>query len=426
MALQVNALKECKYHYKNVFIFSFGIFFIYSNLFFLSKFSTTKITGGNRNFKYSGCTTDSGGGGTGNSLHECMENQGLCQPRDTYLIGFCTLHTLQLTLGNGLHETIGKGGLGRRNAMQLLHSVYDLQEVMEFGIWKMEWKKAHKKCFGHDSLKDVPKIPAPIITRWWTVGQAAAFLVENLSLIRSLCDSVKSWKGTGTFLSAATKIASSVLSLSKEMVIMSDVKLITCFHQIFLNPNFSWMQKGDEKIGNTPGFLGRFMLSRYFLMYECLNSLQNDGWKEVSGMKLFSDELKEDHFSAMDNDPRDPKKERKIQLREWQNIKANKFFKIAFLSLKKHYEKYCDEMLFLSLYDEPHVTRIVAKVLKEDCMAVLDVPDDETTIFSAAHGVDVNISKLYKFLKERVDVEKQMEIEHIKKCEDLFPLLLGE
>ena len=100
-----------------------------------------KIGGPKNEVILSGCTTDSGGGGTGQSLHACMrEVGGLCIDEESYLIEFYCLHTLQLTLANAMALTIGKGGIEERNAMQAIHSFYDLQEALNFDVWKLLWK----------------------------------------------------------------------------------------------------------------------------------------------------------------------------------------------------------------------------------------------------------------------------------------------
>ena len=96
------------------------------------------------NFHFDGQCTDSGGEGTGYSLCENLAKLNLCVDDNKYLIGFCCLHTLQLTLSNAVEATIGVGGLENRNAMQAIHAFYDLQNHMEYGIWKKEWQEAAK------------------------------------------------------------------------------------------------------------------------------------------------------------------------------------------------------------------------------------------------------------------------------------------
>ena len=104
-----------------------------------------------------GCTTDSGGGGTGNSLHSCMDDLGLCVGKESYLVGFCCLHTLQLTLSNAMNETIGRGGLEERNAAQAIHSFFDLQESVEFGAWVLHFRDVATEL-GFASENDTIKV----------------------------------------------------------------------------------------------------------------------------------------------------------------------------------------------------------------------------------------------------------------------------
>ena len=66
---------------------------------------------------FSGCTTDSGGGGASYSLYNHMDNLDLCMKEEgSYLVVMCCLHTLQLTLSNAMLSVIGKGGLEERTA----------------------------------------------------------------------------------------------------------------------------------------------------------------------------------------------------------------------------------------------------------------------------------------------------------------------
>ena len=333
---------------------------------------------------------------------------------------------MQLTLANAMEMTMGTGGLDKRNAMQLLHSIYDLQEAMEIGVWKKEWEKARKKVEGEDTVgQPVPTLQDPILTRWHTVGQAASFLVKHLPICRQISKNIRNWSTSGgsTVISKSTKIASGINSLIEEPAIISDVQLIACFHTIFLNRHLAWLQKGDKKIGDTPGFLGRHMFSRYFLMHDCLQSLMNNGWKEHHGTKLFVQGLEQETMAVTIPDPADPKNETHIPLHAFQERKANAFFKAAFLSLEKHYKRYGDNLLFLSLYDEPHVTKIVAGLLMGE---ELPNPPPDQAIPSPAHGMDINLLSFLEFAKKKINVQQQKESIFIKECEDVLPILYGK
>ena len=189
-----------------------------------------KLGGPSANILLSGCTTDSGGGGTGDSLHGWMDNLGgLCIEPEQYLVGFCCLHTLQLTLSNAMLATIGKGGLEERNAAQAIHAFFDLQDAMEFGLWQMHWKNVANDL-GYASDLKVKKIAAPILTRWWTVGEAAKNILEFLPILMELA---RRFRNANPAKSRLNKIASGILSLMSEPIISSDIKLISCFHEVF-------------------------------------------------------------------------------------------------------------------------------------------------------------------------------------------------
>jgi hypothetical protein len=89
-----------------------------------------------------GQTTDSGGGGVLDGLHKAIEARQLVRP--DYVVASCSLHNLQLSIANPIKQTMGDGGLEKKNVMQLLHSVHDLQEAMETTLWKMHVSEAMK------------------------------------------------------------------------------------------------------------------------------------------------------------------------------------------------------------------------------------------------------------------------------------------
>lgn len=416
-----NARRQCKLFFIqqiNVHsIFLIGTTNSSSCYFYLkSKFSTRKLVGPKMTtFRYNGCTTDSGGGGTGDSLYYHMEKMNLCAPDEKYLVGFCCLHTLQLTLCNALEQTIGFGGLGKRNAMQAIHSFYDLQDVMEFGLWKMEWTQAAKEVgYGDADVLIVHKLAAPIVTRWWTVGEAAKCIVLHLPVFIQIAKNVCTRLASSA---AANKIASSILSLVAEPIIVSDIKLIACYHNIFLNEHFNWFQKGDPKIGGTPGYLARHLLVRYYLMWSDLEKLKNNGWKRSA--KLFVNSLEDDAMKQTMIDPSDALGEKVITFKAFQTEKANKFFEFAQRSITKHYQKYCEEKLFLSLYGESCGSQLVAQLLQN---ANFDISEG-IYFHSKVHNRKISMRNFKQFLRARINVDDQKNNIHVAKCNDIFPLL---
>jgi hypothetical protein len=51
------------------------------------------------------------------------------------LVGTCGIHNTQLQLSNPVLQLLGAGELGKKNLMQLLHSVYALQNSMDLKEW---------------------------------------------------------------------------------------------------------------------------------------------------------------------------------------------------------------------------------------------------------------------------------------------------
>ena len=368
-----------------------------------SAFSTERFASTIPDFRYSGATTDSGGGGTGKSLGAEMMKQGLCKNDGSYLLGYCCLHTLQLTLSNSIQNRIGVGKLENRNAMQLIHSIYDLQAAIEIDLWKKLYFKAAEEI-GETVIK-FKKIAAPIVTRWWTVGAAATDFLEKFPIFIQLCKNIRN---VYTSENARNKIASSILSLSKEPVIISDVNLISCYHNAFLDKNFAWLQKGDKEIGNSPGFLGRHMLARYYLMNLQLKKLMNCGWKTVEEMKKFVLGLEGEEMKTEMEDPSNPSQ--RITYKIFQETKANHFFSDALRALEKHYMRYCEELLFLSLYGETFLTKIVSMILLNK-----DIVFFSEKFSSETHGVQIDMNDLAMFVKERITLSDQLSNFHIQK-----------
>jgi len=83
-----------------------------------------------------GMSTDSGGGGTAKKLHKDMDPLALCCPADEHLVTNCCIHLIQVQLSNAVKFAFGKGALDKENAMQLLHSVCCLQELIELDSWR--------------------------------------------------------------------------------------------------------------------------------------------------------------------------------------------------------------------------------------------------------------------------------------------------
>jgi len=146
---------------------------------------------------------------------------GTCAPE--HLIANCTIHAHQTGLKNAIETAFGRGSLDKINAMQMLHSVYRLQESIDLDEWrhilhkssvfvsthdatsvvydeavidKMSAADRHRNVFCqsyntvlafHSKFNKVvtdpsseykgtmlAKMQQPILSRWWTVGSGAS------------------------------------------------------------------------------------------------------------------------------------------------------------------------------------------------------------------------------------------------------------
>ena len=415
------------------------------------KFSIERMHLGD-DFRFGGFTSDSGGGGMREGLMKLVMADGIVV--EDGLVGTCTLHCLQLLLSNPVTKFIGVGGVESRNALQLIHAVFDLQKIVGITKWRELCGKAAAslgvKFQNGDEAEQsefIEKLQAPVLTRWWTVGKAARLIVNNLAIFKEvtgLCIEMQR-KDRDKALST---IASRLWSLFHEETIISDLKLIHCFNNTFLSKHFEWLQGGDPRIGNTPGFYGRYMLVRYFLLHSDLEKLCSHGWKKSTGMSIFYNTFKkelrtctntsdqpntedrfenlsldgnigrvkraeedENTFSKMFRDiidePLDPK---------FQETKAANFFDLALKLLETHFDRYTKERLFLGLFGETPTASILAKKIQNPSAACAprNGEQDSSSYFCEIQGRDIDLFQFAKFLDARIDTEVLKNCPHIK------------
>ena len=118
--------------------------------------------------RLNGQCTDAGGGGTGKSMKLELTKCSRVNP-DFYMDATCGLHAHNLTLKNPVTQLLGEGGLTERNALQLLHSAYNLQSGGGGGMELQEFVGVYMALFN----KKWRSITCPVMTRWYTVGLAA-------------------------------------------------------------------------------------------------------------------------------------------------------------------------------------------------------------------------------------------------------------
>jgi hypothetical protein len=224
--------------------------------------------------------TDSGGGGTGKLFHKGLDELDLCDSVTSYPVGYCALHCLQLTLSNSILTVLGKPGRKSETeyqctALQLLHGIYSLQKYHEPDEWRAMWVSSAALA-GKPAV--APKrVPAPVLTRWWTVGVCALFFVKHWDILLQLCHGVMQ---RFNMKSASSQIASANWALMHTPEIRADVELVVAYHDTFFFKHFKWLQRGDPQIGNRPGFISRHVGVRYYLML-----MELDSWYDLDACR---------------------------------------------------------------------------------------------------------------------------------------------
>jgi len=399
-----------------------------------SSMNKLKLTDNANTHLFHGQSTDSGGGGTLESLHKHMKELGLCVADEDYLTAGCTLHSLQLQLGNAIKETFGQGALDKVNAMQLLHSVYRLQESIDLAEWRHILYLSSQFVAGHDATantevnermpaaeknrrmflqsynkivkfhgafhkqpEDNPatlkkyletiygKMTAPILTRWWTVGAAAAYVFKYYLHIFHAAQTVINMYPSN---SNPYNIASDLFSLMSNQENFVDMTLIRCFHKAYVNKHFGWLQACDDLSG-TVGFQSHNIAARYYCMSRDIEHI-------MSGRSM------EDYQEATDKLPdEDGNRQRNFN-------KLSVFVGHAAESLHKHFGRWLTPSLLpAALLSEGPLAKVVAAAILGNDLSPQEFPVDRTTgrinFYSTAHDFTFCLRQFNRFLKQRLD-----------------------
>jgi hypothetical protein len=369
------------------------------------------------NIKLQGQSTDSGGGGVLDGLHQALVKRDLC--RQGYLVASCSLHNLQLSVANPIKVTMGEGGLEKKNVMQLLHSVYDLQESVDRDVWKMHVEQATEfllafgaadtpyvgdtdadqqfaakweliktfRPFGNVlSHKEINrtnfKIPAPVLTRWWSVGETAKATWPSYLLLFRISQQV-----INATSSKQNKIASGLQPLMLEPQLFSDLSLLHCFHTYYVSPHFDWMQSATDMSG-IPGFQSHNTLGRYFLMVQDLTALATTISTTHPAFVEFRETL----------NVLTP------QIQQHQINKASHFVSTAIDALNKHFTRWCNASLLpAALLSETPLCIVVASVI----LKKMPPPVIPLKFESKVHFRTFNVPEFYDFVVSKVDAADQ-------------------
>jgi len=321
-----------------------------------------------------GQATDSGGGGTLEGLADALHAIGnVCAPREECLIASCSLHALQLQLGNAIKTTFGEGAPDKVNCMQLIHSAFRLQEPLNSDEWRHVLQKSsdfvvsfdptsivtdqatidsmsvadqnrnkflikHNKVLAfHPAFKKasadpdrlykqtvLQKMQQPILTRWWTVGVGSSFVFDCCLALFHACQTVVNAHNSDR---TPCMIASHLCSMMSDQENFIDVTLIRCFHKACMFPHFDWFQSCTD-LSNTVGFQAHNAVGRCYLMNRNMSVI-------VSGMPECT--------VAVNNWVGDGVNDAADQERHLTKVKV--FMREAHSSLHKHFPRWLNDSL---------------------------------------------------------------------------------
>ena len=309
------------------------------------------------NFVLSGQATDSGGGGTLYALKEALREKGLVA--EGYRVVSCSLHNVQTCLRQCVQKVYGEGGMiekqngkveYKKNAMQLLNGLYNLFTYLDVEEIKEMWRVT---CEDLGVDEKFTKLTNPVVTRWWLIGVTASEVNKHWRIwermMAGLIKMPKAKTAQGTKSTAIQDIAAANKNLMGMNEIRADVKFIAHLHDFFVFPHFEHLQKGDPLTGEVPGYQGRMMTLRYFIMYEDLRKCEQGKWQS---------ENKFASFASFIGDNLLPEEKERC------TVKANHAFRIMRSFLVKHFDPWANEHLPYCLFaPEVAVARTAANFL---------------------------------------------------------------
>ena len=275
------------------------------------------------------------GGGVGEHLKKELVLVDRVLNPDTYLSPTCTLHAVQLTLSNPTKNLMGDGGLGQQNVLQLLHSLFNLQSggggSFEISEFKMMWLELFGEKF--------KKITEPVLTRWWTIGQAIKQVLPNLHkwrIIAKKCVDAYSTKASPNLCGSAIE------PLITEPAIIAHLHWIHAYHEAWWTKQFVWLSAVDETSGE-PGFRTHHMAARTLIMKRTLNDLSNN-WERSS---FFSNYIRSKENVTEELD------------KKCLKVLEKEYFAIAKTSLHKHFKQWLTTPLLSAMIGSDRITSVL-------------------------------------------------------------------
>ena len=230
------------------------------------------------------------------------------------------------------------------NAMQLMHGMYNVHNYLSSPLFSQLWTRA---CTDMNVTTKYKMLPAPILTRWWSVGVCAATLDEEWDVRERINNSLVNLppKHISTSL---RKVVSTDKNLMRKKEIQSDIKIIVAIHKNWMFEHFDFLQGGDPLTGNVAGYQARMMTVRYFLMHEDLRSCMGGKWKDMEGYK----DMYQFNCEKLD-----------IETHRLQEDKVEHTFTHMLDSIEKHFDPWVNRHLPIALFSDSQTVQVVASFL---------------------------------------------------------------
>ena len=321
--------------------------------------------------------TDAGGGGTRIDLLEKLIEVGRvnAEKRSNYHHSTCSLHGLNITLSSPTLLTMGDGGLLKRNAMQTLHTAYNLTQQYERKEWEDIWQLS--TGMQHHNMK------CPVMTRWECVAEA----------VSHICKYIEEWRIMSNHIIATEKngctkhtIASYLSSYLEEKMILSHIHFLNAYCMTWWHRHFQW-QKQIGLRSKSPGFLAIDMAVHYFVQDRDLKYIINN-WQTMSHFKGFienfqtNDEYTKEQF-------------------------ASEYFKRARDRHDKHFNQWQNEYLHLAIAGD----HIPARYLSNWICGTQNTMNIPETYHSTVHKTEINSVDVFNFLTANTTPQEQREKE---------------
>ena len=230
------------------------------------------------------------------------------------------------------------------------------------------------------------KMQKPILTRWWTMGVAAAYIFDYYLQLLYAAQIVINTYGSD---SSPYKIATTLFSMMKDPENFIDVILIRCLNKAYTHPYLDWLQSCDDLSGSL-GFSSHHIAVRHYLKkYDLTNILALDT------MKLYSKVV--DKCGVLE-----------VGERHRHLNKLQVFMREANDSLDKHFMRWIgpDLLPVGMMSDHPIAKVIAAAILGRNLRSFemdVNVIDDmrmsgHVYMTSTVHKQQVDLRKLHLFI----------------------------